>query len=221
MNESFLHYIWQFQYFSKVDLCTTEGEQVSIFKPGNKNSHAGPDFFNAKIRIGSIEWIGNVEIHINSSEWIHHKHNTDDAYENVILHVVWKEDKEIKRKDASRLPTLELKGRVEDKLLLQYKKLINNPDKIPCAPFFSHVAPVTRLSMLDKALMQRLEMKAKQIDSVLVRNNNDWEETCYQMISKNFGFKVNAEPFQQLALSLPYKTIMKHADKPVQVESLL
>ena len=98
MTESFLHYVWQYQYFDRSDLRTTDGEPVSVFVPGIKNSDAGPDFFNARIRIGAVSWIGNVEIHIFSSGWTAHKHDLDDAYENVILHVVWKEDKKIKRK---------------------------------------------------------------------------------------------------------------------------
>src|SRR5688572_17245661 len=131
MNEAFLHYIWEFQYFNKTDLCTTEGEPVSVFNPGNRNSNAGPDFFNSRVKIGSMEWIGNVEIHIHSAEWIHHKHDKDAAYENVVLHVVWKEDKKIERNDHSLLPTIELKDRVSANLILQYRKLVNNPQKIP------------------------------------------------------------------------------------------
>jgi hypothetical protein len=221
MTEAFLYYVWQFQYFNKSDLRTTTGEPISIFNTGLRNTHAGPDFFNAKVKIGAIEWIGNVEMHIHSSEWNDHHHNTDDAYENVILHVVWKEDKIIKRKDNSVLPALELKDRVNESFLLQYRQLINTPQTILCAAFIDRVSPLLKVSMLDKALMERLETKAKQSEAILQRNNNDWEETAYQVLGKNFGFKVNAEPFAQLALCLPYKTILKHADKLTQVEGLL
>ena len=221
MTEAFLHYVWQFQYFDKADLHTTSGELVSIFNPGFRNSNAGPDFFNAKIKIGAMDWVGNVEIHINSSGWTDHKHDHDDAYENVILHVVWKEDKSITRKDNSELPTIELKKRIPEPLLFQYKKLINNPEKIPCAGFLSKVSDLTKLSMLDKALMQRLETKANQVQLILQRNNSDWEETAYQMLCRNFGFKVNAEPFEQLALSIPYKILLRHADQLIQVEALM
>lgn len=221
MTEAFLHYVWQFQYFNKTDLQTTDGDPVSIFKPGHRNTHAGPDFFNAKIRIGEMDWAGSAEIHINSSGWMDHKHDEDDAYENVILHVVWKEDKKIRRRDQSLLPTIELKNRVDEKLLLQYRKLVNDPQQIPCASFLANVPRLTWFSMLDKALMHRLEAKATHIRTVLVRNNNDWDETTYQMLCRNFGFKVNAAPFEQLAQSLPYKALLKHADHPAQVEGLL
>lgn len=221
MNEAFLHHLWQFQYFDKADLRTTEGEAVSIYHTGTRNTNAGPDFFNAKIRIGNMEWVGNVEIHIQSSEWLDHKHDRDDSYNNVILHVVWKENQQIIRRDMSPLPTIELKGRVHNNLLLQYKRLINNPERIPCASSLGQVPELTRLSMLDKTLMQRLETKALKVLNTLKRNNNDWDETTYQMLCKNFGFKVNAEPFEQLAHFLPYKVLLKHADRPEQVEALL
>src|SRR6185295_10348301 len=105
MKESFLHHIWQMQYFDKQNLLTCMKEPVQIFNPGTYNTDAGPDFSNARIRIGSVEWVGSVEIHTLSSEWINHHHDEDEAYRNVILHVVWKMDKPIYRSDQSLIPT--------------------------------------------------------------------------------------------------------------------
>jgi hypothetical protein len=221
MTEAFLHHIWEFQYFDKSDLKTTAGELVTIFHPGYRNTHSGPDFFNGKIKIDEMEWIGNVEIHIDSSGWIEHHHETDAAYDNVILHVVWSENKKIIRNDGTELPTIELKNRVSEQLLIQYRKLVNNPEKIPCAIHFPNVSMLTKYSMRDKALMRRLETKAKSIHEKLERNGNDWEQTTYELLCRNFGFKVNADPFEQLARSLPYKIILKHADQLHQVEALL
>jgi Protein of unknown function (DUF2851) len=220
MNESFLHYIWQFQYFDKTGLQTQDGEPVSIFKTGVLNTNAGPDFSQAKIKIGSIEWVGNVEIHTKASEWTNHNHSSDKAYENVILHVVWENDREIKRGDGSVIPTIELKGRVEESLIKAYKKLINSPASIPCEKSFPTVGDLTKLSMLDQALMQRLEAKAEIVNQLLKSNNDDWEETTYQLLLKNFGFKINAEPFLQLARSLPYKIVQKHSSNLQQMEAL-
>lgn len=221
MNESFLHYIWQFQYFDRRNLATTDGEELTIFKTGYSNSNAGPDFLNAKIKIGTLEWNGHVEIHIHSSDWTQHQHDADTAYDSVVLHVVWKNDKSITRSDHTKIPTLELKNRVSELLLLNHKKLLLSPSAIPCAASLSQVAPITKLSALENALTQRLETKSKAILSLLKENKNDWEETCYQVLSKNFGFKVNTEAFSNLADALPYKIILKHADKLVQVEALL
>ncbi len=220
MNESFLHYLWQFQYFDKNDLRSAEGEPISILKAGFLNSNSGPDFSEAKIKIGGIEWAGAVEIHIKSSDWQAHHHETDAAYENVVLHVVWDNDKPVIRKDKTVIPTLELKNRVDVSLLKEYKKLINSPGAIACEKSFPHVENLVKLSMLDKALMQRLENKADNINEILKLNNGDWDETFYQLLAKNFGFKVNADPFYQLAKSLPYKTILKQ-NSLLQVEALL
>lgn len=221
MNESFLHYIWQFQYFNKQELRCSTGEEIIVVNPGLKNTHAGPDFYNAKLKLGNMEWAGSVEIHIYSSGWREHRHQDDAAYENVVLHVVWEEDEKIYRKDGTLLPTLELKSRVASSFLLQYKRIVHSRNRIPCANAIQHVPDVIKVSMLDKALMARLEKKAETILQALERNNGDWEETCYQILCRNFGFKVNTDPFLQLAQSLPYKILMKHGDRLEQIEALL
>lgn len=221
MSESFLHYLWQFQYFDKNDLRTASGEPVQVFYPGIRNTHAGPDFSNARIKIGDMEWVGSVEVHIHSSGWMEHKHHTDSAYENVVLHVVWKNDKPVERNDGTLLPAIELQDRVDDQMLLKYKRLVSSPQAVACSGTFREVSDVVKLSMLDKATSQRLELKAMQILEMQAMNNNDWEETSYQLISRNFGFKVNGEPFSQLAKALPYKFLLKHSDKLIQLESLL
>lgn len=221
MTEAFLHYIWQFQYFDKKDLVTTEGESIAILKTGFYNTHAGPDFSQAKIKIGSLEWVGNVEIHINASEWQQHKHHHDKAYDNVVLHVVWKNDKVIARSDGSQVPTLELKNRIEDSLLLNYKNLINHPAAIPCAHALNEINSLTKISALDKALAQRLENKARVILKAFHENNNDWEETFYQLLGKNFGFKVNSEAFHALTKAVPFRSLLKHSDKLLQLEAML
>lgn len=221
MSEAFLHYLWQFQYFDKTELKTTAGEPIQIFHPGFRNSHAGPDFSNARLKIGEMEWIGSAEIHIQASGWMEHRHDLDPSYENVILHVVWKNDKAIKRRDGSVLPTLELANRVRENFFIDYQKLVNSPETIPCASQLPHVNEVTKLSMIDRVLLSRLETKSKRVEEIIRKNNSDWQETCYQLLARNFGFKVNADPFQQLAQLLPYKVLRKHGDKLLQIEALL
>jgi hypothetical protein len=219
MNESFLHYLWQFQYFEKTNLLSSDGEGLTVLKTGLPNSNAGPDFFNAKIKIGELEWVGNVEIHIKSSDWFAHHHEKDAAYDNVILHVVWDNDKPVLR-NGTTIPTLELKNRVDPALLHEYKKLVNSSFSIACQKTFRQADDLIKLSMLDKALMQRLEAKANQVSELLKFNKNDWEETTYQLLAKHFGFKVNGDPFFQLSKSLSYKTIQKQ-NGITQVEALL
>ena len=221
MQESFLHYLWQMQYFNKKELQTTDGETIEIFNPGILNTDAGPDFLNARVKIGPIAWVGSVEIHLHSSGWLDHHHDQDRSYDNVILHVVWQHDKVIARNDKTPLSTLELRDRVDEALINTYRRLINSSFSIPCQRSLPGVDHLTKLSMLEKALMQRLERKAEEVQTLYKQNRNNWEETFYQLLARNFGFKINAEPFFQLARLLPLKLLLKQADKQEQVEAML
>lgn len=221
MTESFLHYVWHLQYFRKEALKTSSGETIRVIHPGNRNSDAGPDFSNAQVKIDELEWRGSVEIHIKASGWNDHKHSSDEAYEKVILHVVWENDKPIKRTDGSLMPTLELKPLVSDKLWERYKNLYTSADIIPCANSWSSVPDLSKLSALDNALMSRLKSKASAVNELFSKNGNDWEQTCYQLLSKNFGFSINAEPMLRLAEIIPYQILLKHLDKPIQIEAML
>src|ERR1051325_7630814 len=221
MQELFLHYIWQFQYFDKTNLVTTQGETLQIIRPGIHNTDAGPDFSEAKVRIGLMSWAGNVEIHFASSEWESHRHHLDKAYDSVVLHVVWNDDKPVTLEDGSLLPTLVLKGKIDPQLLTRYRKLMDTSFVIPCARQFARIPNVIRLSMMDRVLVERLEEKSDSVLELLEYNNNDWDETTYQLLAKNFGFKVNSQPFFQLSKGVPYKYLGRHADNPNQVEAML
>ncbi len=221
MQEDFLYYIWKFQYFDKKDLTTCQGEPLNIFHPGVRNEHAGPDFLNSKIIIGEVTWHGHVEMHVNASDWYAHQHQTDKAYANVVLHVVWNNDQTIKQQDGTDMPMLAVSGRVPPELHQQYQKLVHTQAPIPCASQLPQVAELIKASMLDKALFQRLTHKNRLVYQLLKDNKGDWEETAYQLLAYNFGFKVNASPFLNLALNLPLKAVTKHADNLLQVEALL
>ncbi len=221
MTEAFLFYIWQCQYFDQLALTTATGESLAIIKTGNYNTDQGPDFSNAKIRIGDIEWAGNVEMHIRSSDWNQHAHGQDAAYNNVVLHVVWKHDMEIKRTDGTLIPTLELSHRVGLGLAKSYHQLVNSGLSIPCKKLFPAISDLTKISMLEKAVAQRLKAKSLQVLELLEKNKGDWEETFYQTLCKNFGFKVNADPFLQLAKVIPYRLLQKQSSNLLQVEALL
>jgi hypothetical protein len=221
MQELFLHYIWQFQYFERTSLVTTQGETLQIIRPGIHNTDAGPDFSEANVRIGLMSWAGNVEIHIASSEWHAHRHHLDKAYDSVVLHVVWVDDKPVTLEDGSLLPTLVLKGKIDTQLMTRYRKLMSTSFVIPCARQFARIPNVIRLGMMDRVLVERLEEKSESVLELLEYNNNDWDETTYQLLAKNFGFKINSQPFFQLAKGVPYKYLARHANDPKQVEAML
>jgi hypothetical protein len=222
MKEDFLHFLWQHQYFNKRDLQTSEGENIEIFSPGTRNTNAGPDFLNARLKIGDVTWVGNVEIHIKSSDWKNHNHHCDPGYENVVLHVVWEEDVKISRIDNTSIPCLCLRERTDHGMMNRYLTLDRNTDGIPCSFHLKETPEIILLHAQDKSLIARLQRKAHFIINELNhKNQGDWEETAYQLLCQNFGFKLNAEPFLQLAVSLPYRLIKKHSDNILHAEALL
>lgn len=221
MNEDILSFIWRYQYFETASLTTDEGLKLSILRPGHINTDAGPDFLNARIQISEVVWAGSVEIHVKSSDWFLHDHSSDGAYENVILHVVWENDKLIERKDGTFLPTLSLKGIVRKAIIERYYALIDEQDEIPCHLHFQEVSELTKISMLDRVLIERLEQKASGVLELFYQNKQDWEETAYQWICQHFGFKLNNPAFLRLSTLLPYKIIRKYKDNLNHIEALL
>ena len=221
MNEDVLSFLWKFQYFERQNLQTETGENLQVLAVGQRNGDAGPDFMNARVLIDGLEWVGNVEIHVKTSDWQRHAHTHDHAYDSVILHVVWENDALINRPDGTLLPTFALKNRVQPHFLTKYYALIQSSAVIPCAAQFADVADLSKISMLDRALTQRLERKVVFVNELWARNQQDWEETAYQLLAHNFGFKINSEPFLQLAQGLPFKILQKHRDNLTQLEALL
>lgn len=219
MNEKFLQFVWLQQLFDKSSLFSTKGEEIKIVHQGYLNDDAGPDFFNTKIKIAEQLWAGNVEIHINSSDWNKHKHYLDSAYDNVILHVVQNFDMEILNSKGIVVPTLVLK--YDDKLYENYTRLIMNKGPIPCSNYFEEIDSFYIKSWENRLLIQRFERKTEELLNVLDEFQNSWEETFYIFLAKNFGFKVNSIPFEILAKSIPLKSIYKQKDNLLQIEALL
>jgi len=221
MTEELLHHIWKYGLFEKQNLQTTQNEKIEIHKAGNHNNDSGPDFFNAKIKIGDTLWAGNVEIHINSSDWNKHKHQANLAYNNIILHVVYNNDKTIYRNSNSAIPTLILKDHIDTKLITNYIKFKSTIDWIPCAKRIKHTPSIIVNSAIDKLIIERLETKIQELEKNLILNKYNWEETFYQQLAKNFGFKTNSIPFELLAKSIPSTILAKHKNNLTQIEALL
>ncbi len=219
MNEDFLHFIWENNLFEKKDLFADTKEGVEIINLGQKNTDAGPDFFNSKIKIGNQIWAGNVEIHIKSSDWTAHKHNTDKAYDSVILQAVAQNNQPTTRTTNKQIPTIELK--YDPQLLNNYLELYNSNQNIACFSKIKYLDKFTIKHWLSRLQIERLEQKSKIIEQLLQQNSNSWEETFYQYIAQNFGFKKNAVPFELLAKSLPLKYLSKHKNNLFQIEAML
>ena len=215
MREEFLYYIWENRLTDK-DLKTVEGEAVEVVATGFRNTDSGPDFLEAKIQIGDKLWAGHVEIHVKTSDWNRHGHQTDKAYKNVILHVVYENDLQV-----NDIPTLELKGHFDESLFAHYQRLIASKTWIPCEKTITQVPVFTRLSWLDRMTVERLENKSGAVTKILEGNQFDWEDALYKLLMRYFGLKVNNEAFEYLANILPFKTLLKHADNLAQVEAML
>jgi hypothetical protein len=221
INEALLQYAWKLRNFDQKNLLSTAGETLEIVHPGEQNTDSGPDFFNARIRIGQTLWAGNVEVHVCASDWKRHRHPGDSAYEQVILHVVYDEDEEIFSKAGNPYPTLELKQRISSELISRYKGFRNHTGWIPCGLQASQVSQIVFESWLERVLIERLSHKAARIRETLDRNHSDWEATFYIYLARNFGFKVNAIPFELLARSLPLTILLRYRDNLFQLEALL
>ncbi len=221
MTERLLQFIWQFQYFSKGELVTTTGETVQVLFAGQYNTNQGPDFSDAKIKIGKTTWAGSVELHIKTSDWNKHKHQSDKNYDNVILHVVWEDDTSPGSVLKSDVPILELKGRVSKILLQRYKELMNANSFIPCEKNINTVRDITWKSWKDRLLVERLLRKCKIVETYLQQNNYHWEETFWWLLARNFGMKVNADAFEAIAKSIPVNVLAKHKSQIHQLEALL
>lgn len=210
MKEEFLHYLWKYKLYNTSNLTTVNGETIEIINSGLHNLDAGPDFFNGKVKVGKTTWAGNIEIHVKSSDWLKHNHQTDKAYDNVVLHVVYQYDKPVLDKNNQPIPTLELKNIIDQSLYGKYTDLIESKDWIPCGNQIKLVDDFTINTWLNRLAIERLERKSEEIKHTLSFNKNDWEQTFYQYLFKYFGLKVNALPFEQLAKNTPLKITEKH-----------
>ena len=221
MKEDFLHYLWKFKKFDLLNLRTFTGEEITIIHVGQYLELAGPDFFNAQITIGNQKWAGNVEIHIKSSDWYVHHHERDDAYESVILHVVWEHDTEIFRSDNSEIPVLELKKYVDAVTITNYQSLIAPKSWIFCEKELNKIDSFVFKNWQERLFLERLERKSQPIYDLLEETNQDWEAVLFWLIAKNFGLNTNGDIFLKIAKSIPFSIIRKENFELQNLEALI
>ena len=221
ITEKLLAFLWKNQLFDSKDLKTTQGDSIRVDDPGKENGHAGADFQEAKISIDSLDWVGSVELHVNSSDWHAHTHENDPSYENVILHVVWKNDTQIRYQNGTKIPCLALSNFVSMKQIPRFFQKEKSSPVLPCQEEFSNVSSLIKSKMLQRCLHERLMHKVHIIRQLLLNTSNDWEETFYQSLARSYGFSVNAEPMARLAQSLPLPLILRYRDRPLGIEAAL
>jgi hypothetical protein len=217
VNEALFQFIWQYSLYNVIGLHTTDGEPLTVMHCGRLNRDAGPDFLEAKIKVGETILVGNVELHIKSSDWLRHGHQHDAAYQHLILHVVNEDDV---AGVAGNTPVLVLKDHIPADVIARYAGLMKTLGKLPCAGQHLQVRDITKEGWLSRLLAERWEQKLADWNVLLENSAEDWRNLLYWRMAANFGFKTNATPFLMLAQSLPLNIPTKHKDNLMQIEAL-
>jgi hypothetical protein len=217
MKEEFLQFIWKNRLFDNEGLHTADGDSVEVLKTGMQNTNSGPDFFDARIKIGDTVWAGNVEVHQKTSDWVKHKHHLDDSYKNVILHVVAENDKPVNARTKIPVFILKWASFIEE----NYNVLVSCSSWCSCTDYLKQADPYRIKFFLNRLIADRIRQKKEIIDEILVNTRGDWSESFYQMLARSFGFKENGLPFEMLARSLPQKILGRHHDSMFQIEALV
>ncbi|MBE0423059.1 MAG: DUF2851 family protein [Lutibacter sp.] len=221
MKENLLHFVWKLKLFSTTNLESTNGEIIEIISAGTSNLNAGPDFLNAKLVINNQLWAGNVEIHVNSSDWYAHNHEIDENYDSVILHVVWEHSVDVFRKSNQPIATLELKNYISKELLDNYRQLFSkNKNWINCENDIESIDSFILTNWLERLYVERLENKSAQIQKTVTKFNNNWEAALFVLLTKNFGLKINSEAFMNFANSFDFSIVRKVSGNLFQLEAL-
>lgn len=221
MDEKLLQYIWYHKLFNTTNCYTNEGDKIQILSVGIPNSNSGPDFLQVKIQLNKIIWVGCVEVHVKSSDWGKHKHQHDDAYNNVILHVVYEHDKPVNLPNLNSVPTLELKPLVPKRIIDIYASYMQSKKSILCSKHFSEVDSLRLFAWLDRLLVDRLEEKIVHVSQLIDSCNQHLEEAFYVYLAYYFGFNINNLPFRLLAKTTPLYCLSKHKNNLFQLEAML
>lgn len=216
--ERLYQYLWKHKMFGK-DFRLDNGDNLKILWPGSLNTDAGPDFSNARVRLGDTEWTGNIEIHCKASDWYRHGHDRDRAYDSVILHVVAQSDRKVMRTDGSIIPQVEIS--FPESFYSLYNALSENIRGVKCESAISRIPSLIKVDWLESLGVERMHQKAERILNELKNLGGDWERTCFVTFARSLGFGLNGEPFEMLARSIPMGYMHRHADNLMQLEALL
>lgn len=216
--EYLLHYTWKHRLFPLHGLLTTDGDEVEVISPGRHNHDAGPDFLDARLRIGDTLWVGNVEIHLRSSDWYRHHHDVDAAYDTVVLHVVQEADVDVLTSGGVRIPQLRVD--IPREVSENYNELSGSDCHPRCREVLPMVPRLAVTSWLSALSVERLEQRTLQIMERRERCGLSWEDTAFVTVARTFGFGKNGDAFERWALALPTGALGKHRDDLFQVEAL-
>ena len=218
MNESVLHHVWQHRLFKQFSLKTCDGEAVEVIDAGRWNRDAGPDFFNAKVKIAGTIWAGNVEIHVESSDWYKHNHHLNPAYDNVVLHVVFVNNCDVFTSGGVRIPQILLNftGEAQSKI----ESFLSDGDSLMrCKQNLSGIDSIFWNDWKQALILERLDKKCRDVYNQ-EEGFLDSDELFYRLIVRSFGTHLNADAFLALSKNLPLKIIRKHQNQPLVLLAL-
>ena len=216
--ERLLHYVWKHKMLPLKTLITSDGQEVEVIDPGLHNHDQGPDFFNAKIRLDGTLWAGNVEVHLRSSDWYRHGHESDPAYNSVILHVVSEIDREVRNAEGKLLPQVQLD--IPQKIQQSYEELCRTEDYPRCHRIIPSVPQLKVHQWMDALLVERLKERSEMVTKRAERTDGDWERATFVTLSRSFGFGLNGDAFERWAMRIPLQAAGKHRDDLFQIEAL-
>ena len=216
--EQLLHYVWKHKLFPLTALCTTSGKPVEVIDPGLHNRNAGPDFFNAKVKIDGTLWVGNVEIHDKASDWYVHRHDKDERYDNVVLHVCGCVDTEAKNSKGEALTQMALD--IPDKVMKNYRELLSVDQYPPCYQIIPSLTKLTVHSWMSALQTERLSQKTEAIEERVRQCNGDWENAYFVTLARNFGFGINGEAFETWASHVDLTKAGHHRNELFQLEAM-
>jgi hypothetical protein len=216
--EQLLHYCWKHKMWPLGEMLTTDDRKVEVIDPGLHNRNSGPDFFNAKVKIGGTLWVGNVEIHDRSSDWYVHGHDSDAHYNNVVLHVVGVADRDVQTEAGDFVPqlVLEVPQRVHD----NYEELLRTDSYPPCYRIIPQLTSLTVHSWMAALQTERLEQKTIAIGERVRQAGGSWEDAYFQTMARNYGFGINGDAFEEWARHIPLQAVGKHRDDLFQIEAI-
>lgn len=216
--EQLLHYVWKHKIFPFRELRTVDGRAVEVLNPGISNTNAGPDFTGASVKIDGMVWVGNVEVHMKTSDWFRHHHDQDSAYDTIVLHVAAEVDAPLYYPDGREVPQLQLE--VPQYVRDNYEQL-RLADRMPrCKHVVSGLPEFQIHNWMTSLMLERFEERTRQILARRELLDKDWENTLFVTLARSFGFGINGDAFETWAKSVPMSAVAKHRDSLFQVEAL-
>lgn len=221
MNEALLHTIWKYKLLGRSNFTGTKNESIEVLSIGEHNQDSGPDFFNSRVMINGLLLVGNVEIHVKTSDWLRHRHQDDKAYNKLVLHVVYEHDVELVQNIKHNVPVLELKKSIKPALLEEYSRIQRSKQQVPCGRSIATAPPIVWVSWLDRLVVSRMESKTGYIEHLFTHARQNYEDTLYLLLCRNFGFKINNDAFELLGKTVSNAVLKSYSDQPIRIEAIL